>query len=354
MKHISYDSIENHYNSKVISRAKELIASGATCAKFVVQEKLHGANFSIYWTPNSPNELKYGSRNQFVTENFYSFKRAIDNIGEENILKFFNSFHSNRVAYPTPTEDTQLYILYGELIGGNYHKDVPKIQGVKAVQKEVYYGNDNRLVFFDLKYNLDAANNYMAYEDIGILNKWLQLFNIPNLPILFEGTLDECISQTEDFNSTHYKSYHPELELSANPAEGIVIKSLWHDIVNAPERLIFKKKSKNFLENKGEDVSPKSPEPLPEEVNALLEKIIPYINSNRVNSLFSKQTNFEMSMIPSLAGELLQDALVDYEKEHGNEDFEKDLFKRVKTILYKTSIALVKPELVNRLSVTAQ
>jgi len=92
MEFKEYSSIENAYRQKEIQRAFEQYPE----MKYVVQEKVHGANFS-FWYNHSDKTIKCAKRSGFI-------------VGEEN---FFN--HKKVLA---KYQDQLLEM--GELIGANY------------------------------------------------------------------------------------------------------------------------------------------------------------------------------------------------------------------------------------------
>ena len=168
-----YSSIENSYRKRFLDKIIEEGHGGET---FVVQEKCHGSNFSMYI---SKDQIRCAKRSGFIKENesFFNYEKVLDKY-EPNLRTLFNKLNKNN--------DIESVVVFGELYGGNYpHKDVPNVD-VKAVQKGVYYNPDQDFIAFDIKVN-------GLYLDVESANIQFLENNIPYTKTLFEGSLEDCL-----------------------------------------------------------------------------------------------------------------------------------------------------------------
>jgi Rnl2 family RNA ligase len=295
MKFKKYSSIENAYRQKVVDNLMTYNPKGP----YVVQEKIHGANFAIYVDESG---VKYAKRSGFI-DNPASFYRA-DIIAEkygEKAQKLFDY-----VQNPLSDEEVTLSI-HGEIYGGSYpHKDVEAIKGgAKKVQSGVFYCPEVEFIAFDLKLNGD-------YISIETMNTLLDEFNIPRLKVLKEGTLKECLEYPNEFNS----NLHGLPELEDNTCEGVVIKSIDPDRMPNGDRYILKNKNAKWSE-KGKK-GPVTVKELPAHVIPFVETAVSYINENRLRNVLSKIgpiTNAKAAF-STVISPLNQDVIEDFMKEN--------------------------------------
>lgn len=218
MKHIKYSSITNSYMEQVINHA----LVNFNCYNWAVQEKIHGANFSFII--DKEGNFRVGSRNQLVDGTFFNCQQVIDRY-KDKVVELANNI-----------EFKDQITLFGELYGSK-------------IQKEIYYSDKVEFMLFDIK--IDGV-----YSTLTEVNYLADNFNIPSVPTLFEGTLEECLNYPNEFNSTFSNKEN-------NICEGVVIRPTNVSQYFNNTRLIFKNKNVKFSER---SVSKKvrKPKELPE------------------------------------------------------------------------------------------
>ena len=132
MKFEKYNSLENSYRKKFLDKIAEQGHSGGN---WIVQEKIHGANFSLWCDGNN---IQGAKRSGFVGgggADFYN-SHVIRERYWENIMEIF------RVSKNLTEGTLSHVVIYGELFCGNYpHPDVEKLN-YKSVQQGIFYSPD--------------------------------------------------------------------------------------------------------------------------------------------------------------------------------------------------------------------
>ena len=293
-----YPSIESSHREKFLKKIKE---EGHDKEIFVVQEKIHGSNFSIYI---NDLEIKYAKRSAFLGRgsDFFDYQTVTDHY-VNSFVKLFN--------YLKESGGVSEIVICGELYGGTYpHKDVPKTDH-KAVQKGVYYSPTEDFIAFDL--NIDG-------RFIGVLeaNNLFNMFNIPFAETLFKGSLDDCLKFPNEFQTTI-----PDLKglpsIEDNICEGVVIRPLMPIFLWSRERLILKNKNDRFKEINGENEKrqskPREHDPIDPIVSDLLDKANKYINENRLKNTLSKIGNVDNSAFSKIMGLFTADIIEEFQKD---------------------------------------
>jgi hypothetical protein len=184
--------------------------------------------------------------------------------------------------------------LYGEIYG-------------KGIQNRIHYGDDKYLLFFDVAINGELMSYKEAREEFSYIT---QVFWVPILGIV------------------HYQDIF-EVEVPEGH-EGIVFKP-YECYDGRP--LILKKKSKEF-EEKIKPKKKKESKPEDPEVTKWKEKFLPYINKNRVLSVFSKEGEIDSSdQIGDYIKLIMEDAIEDFNKEYDTSNVDRNKLKQV----YKAS-----------------
>lgn len=314
---VKYRSIEQAYQQIFIRKVREELGPNQ---RYVVEEKIHGANFSFWVTGDI---LQVAKRTGFITpgEEFYNYELVMDKYGEA-VRQLAQDIRS--------TDDTvKTVVVFGELFGGTYpHPDVDPNRSVKRVAKGVYYTPEREFVVFDLKFvHRDGTSLYLSVVD---RNKWARKHNLPTPVELMEGTLDECLAIDLDRTTKMPERYGlPSIE--GNIIEGVVIRPVQEQYLNGGQRVMLKKKNKQF----GEVRPVKKHTPRREktgEEEMLLEELKRYVTSQRYEGLLSKHGS--ISNQDKLAGLYVQDVLEDYQKDGGKLDqLSKEEQKAVKRSL---------------------
>ncbi len=244
--------------------------------KWVVTEKVHGANFSFVYENRT---LKFAKRKEYLSWNddFFGFQLIVNKL-EDRILRLFEDLSS--------AEKANKYIVYGELFGGKYpHPDVKVNDHLNAIQTGVYYSPAIEFCAFDIaiENNTSDSKHYLDYETAISYFEKHELFYAKPLLI---GKFRDAVNFNPRINSAIPKELGLP-ELAENLIEGVVIKPFNQtDSESLSSRPIVKLKNKEFdEENKFHqaekwsyipEVSSKS-----EDLSFILDEIRNYITNNR-------------------------------------------------------------------------
>jgi Rnl2 family RNA ligase len=328
----TYNSIENAYQARVIDQIR---LQGFGDEVFIVQEKVHGANFSFF---TDGKEIKIAKRTAFIEkdEEFYNAHQMLEGY-RKNVIDVFEKV---KTIYP----DLGTVVIYGELFGGGYkHKEVEPVKNAIKVQKGVEYAPYNEFYGFDIKLN------GTTYLDTDLVNQIFEETGFFYAKILFQGTLDEALKFPNVFDSK-IPAWLGLPEIENNRCEGTIVKTLKTKYFGNGSRVILKNKNEKWVE-KSKMV--KKDRPIQKEVhfseNAqnIWEEIQKYTTANRLNNVVSKIGEFEPKMIGKVIGLFSQDILGDFEKDFPKvfTTIEKEEQKRINKKLNSLVIDVVKEEL---------
>lgn len=328
----TYNSIENAYQTRVIDQIK---LQGFGNEVFIVQEKVHGANFSFF---TDGKGIKIAKRTAFIEkdEKFYNAHQILERY-RKNVIDVFEKV---KTIYP----NIETVVIYGELFGGGYkHKEVEQVKDAIKVQKGVEYAPHNEFYGFDIKLN------GTTYLDTDLVNQIFKETGFFYAKILFQGTLDEALKFPNVFDSK-IPAWLGLPEIEDNMCEGTIIKTLKTKYFGNGSRVILKNKNEKWTE-KSKMV--KKDRPAQKEVHFsesaqnLWEEIQKYATSNRLNNVVSKIGEFEPKMIGKIIGLFAQDILEDFEKDFPQVflSIEKEEHKRINKKLNSLVINIIKEEL---------
>ena len=277
MEFKKYPSIENHYREQSINRWFKNFPE-LEVEKFIVTEKIHGANFQIIITED---DVRYASRNKFLKdgEKFYNYIEAVAEC--EPLIEALANYRK-LIGYKEIR-------IYGELFGD-------------GVQKGVQYQESNLFRAFDMM----VDGQFCTQSRFVTLMDDLDLMDYV-VPILGVGTFDECMEYDIKFDSHLSRKEY-------NICEGIVIKPLTMNIEDENgSRFYIKKKNEDFLEKKSVK---KESKPVDDELVEAQEEFNSYITDNRVQNVFSKEGKIGS---PKEIGKYIKLVITD-----AKEDFFKD------------------------------
>ncbi len=304
MEFKKFNSIENSYQSDFI---KSIYDNGFGEEKFVVQEKIHGANFSFI---TNGKEIITAKRTELIeeNENFY------------NSLKIKKKYESKLIAlFENISKERNLKTLtvFGEIFGGGYpHKKIQKNETAKLVQRGIYYNPDNDFFAFDILINNEE------YLDINTTNKLFEKFDFIYAKTLFKGSLKDCLEYPNKFKTTIPKEYGlPELD--GNICEGVIIRPLKPLFFNNGSRVIVKNKNEDWAENNNYIDTEilknllHEEEELSENAEKICEEVYKYISTNRLSNVISKigEVNPKKDF-GKVLGLFSKDILLDFFKEY--------------------------------------
>jgi Rnl2 family RNA ligase len=297
---VKYPSIENHYSTKNLEWFLEKYPK-LRDEKYVMQEKIHGANIQFIFTPKEPYVV--ASRNNKSEDEFYGYKKIIEDSEKLKALL------ANLQKY---ADEHKSYInLYGEIFG-------------PSIQKGIYYGDEKQIKFFDLKIDGQWITPSALHDFIP------KDLCVPT--ISFADSLQDALEFNAERNSliAHVEN---------NVMEGIVIKpfnTLYLDGHGHP--FYVKKKNEKFKEvARIKKIRPKKEE-IPE-ILALREIFESYINENRMDNIESKNGKLnDEKEIGKYLGLLMKDAYDDFYKDNAKEFLRVcDIYTSAKKEICKTS-----------------
>ncbi|WP_298517047.1 RNA ligase, Rnl2 family [uncultured Kordia sp.] len=325
-----YNSIENTYREKA---TEQVYLHGYGDDVFVVQEKVHGANFSFITDGNS---IQVAKRTSVIAEdeNFNNYNYVLNKY-EKAIITLFKLVKKD---FP----ETEIMTVFGEIFGGSYpHPEVEKINGMVRIQKGVFYSPENDFYAFDI------CLNHTQYLDVTIANTYFSAVGMFYAKTLFTGTFSECMAYSNTFESKVHEWLHlPSIE--NNVCEGTIIKPLVSKRFGNGQRVIFKNKNEKWSEKSHEKRSrvskPSAIEVLSETEKELMNTLLSYVNENRLMNVQSKIGEFSPKQTGKTIGMLAKDALEDFVKDHESDwnTMEKQHQKVMTKILNKEASNVVK------------
>ncbi len=320
-----YNSIENTYREKVI---EQIHLHGYGTDTFIVQEKVHGANFSFICDGKS---VQVAKRTTILEEGetFNNYQFVLDTY-RDRIFELFSL-----ITKDIPEVHT-IYV-YGELFGGSYgHPEVKRFPDMVKVQKGISYSPKNDFYAFDICINQEQ------YLDVHQTNTYFEKTGMFYAKTLFEGSLQDALEYSNLF-STRIPQWLGLPEMENNFCEGVIIRPIKNRIFRNGSRLILKNKNEKWSEkSKVKEVV--KPIELTEEETTLWNILHSYLTENRLINVQSKLGEFQIKAIGKTIGFLAKDALEDFTKEHSDlwDTVEKDRRKIITKRLNIKSATLVK------------
>lgn len=302
-----FNSIENSYQSEFI---KSIHEHGFGDHEYIVQEKVHGANFSFI---TNGKEVITAKRTDLIEadEDFFNSKA---------VLKKYESRIKTLFEHLSKTRNLETLTVFGEIFGGGYpHKDVPKNENAVLVQHGIYYHPENEFFAFDI---LIDHNEYLDNQSV---NELFEQFDFIYAKTLFKGSLNSCLAHSNSFKTTLPAEFGlPEIE--GNICEGIVIRPLAPLFFGGGSRVIIKNKNEEWAENNN-FIDPeilktfiRSDDSLSEEAEELCEEVYKYISKNRLVNVLSKiGTVNPKKDLGKILGMFNKDILADFLKEFKTE-----------------------------------
>jgi Rnl2 family RNA ligase len=303
-KNSEYEKMPKTFSKLELSE-KEL--SDVNKVKWVVTEKVHGANFSLVY---EDRKLLFAKRKDYLSwdADFFGFQQVVNQI-EDRVLQLFEALSLELKA--------DKYIVYGELFGGKYpHPEVPSDPDVEAIQTGIYYAPSVHFCAFDLAFEIEGKKEYLDYD------KAMAYFD--QCGILYaKPLLIGKVNEVQNFNIRINSSIPAQLglpELEQNLIEGVVVKPLNHSQLNLSARPVVKLKNPEFDEEKKFHESEawsytKKVVSKSEELTFILEEIGVYINENRLQSAISKTGKIDReneARMQEIREEVLNDTWIDF------------------------------------------
>eukprot|EP00164_Ancoracysta_twista_P002640 GFYU01003514.1.p1 GENE.GFYU01003514.1~~GFYU01003514.1.p1 ORF type:complete len:361 (-),score=78.30 GFYU01003514.1:23-1060(-) len=271
--------------------------------KWVATEKVHGSNFSIYWSGGDPHTTPFtvAKRTGFLTpkaeSEYYNYKEWLDQDKNKTAIA---ALYDRVAAHQQRTVGTFTMTVYGELFGGWYptEEQSPQWRGAEdsvpprirkgryvgspeaqAVQEGIYYCPTIEFYVFDVA----VEEVYLSYEEMHNMCQHIGLLHAQPLKI---GTLSDVMEYSLEFDSTvpPLLGLH-RLPAGTNTAEGIVIRPYSHVKTRDADRyhnFVFKMKHSKFSEVKSEGVQGSSAS------GTCTSVVLKYATKNRYDAVVSK------------------------------------------------------------------
>lgn len=268
MKHITYPHIVNSFVGSYIRRNAENVAIAQ------VEEKIDGSNFCFITNGQNVNVAR---RNEIINpeENFYGYLKLHHDgcndieVAKAAVKKVYSELFGE-------LKSTVLYI-YGELF--------PTQIRIKYTQSDKMY-----FIVFDVYADTEKLSRNIWAP---ILAKHKFLIN----PVLFEGSLQDCLS----FEVENRSSIIPELlgETHKVEIEGVVIKS---------GNFMVKKKAQAFRETEHGPRRVKN-NGVPTDAELVSELLDSMLTESRLNNIVSQIGDNMVPDAPRLANTVVLDAI---------------------------------------------
>ena len=332
MEFKKYSSIENAYQKGIL---EQIIIHGFEKETYIVQEKVHGANFSFF---TDGKEVKIAKRTEFIQEDetFFNAQKVAVKY-HDKVLQLFEKVKED---FP----DILTLVVYGELFGGHYkHLEVAKVKDAIKVQKGIDYAPYNDFYAFDIKLN---GTHYL---DVATTNSFFETLNFFYAKTLFEGSLEDALKYPNEFNSK-IPDWLGLPKLENNIAEGVIIRPIHIKYFGNGSRVILKNKNEKWSEKTRvrKDKTNQKEVVFNDNTQAVWDEIQTFITTNRLYNVLSKEGEFNPKMMGKLTGLFAQDVLKDFMKEHavGFTALEKEAQKGITKQLNTTIIKMIKDEFI--------
>lgn len=328
-----YSSIENSFNREFM---EYVVAEMPPDLKYVVQEKVHGANTSFLCDGSN---VQFAKRTSVLAEDekFYDYPELLETY-KEKVLKLYTIIKDK---YP----DVASISVFGEMFGGLYpHNEVKRMGKLTVIQKGVFYTPAHEFYAFDIFVFSENGDRFLPVVEANELFESEGFFYAKTL---FEGTLAECLKYPNKFQS-NIAQWLGFPALDDNICEGIVIRPVVPMYLRKGSRVLIKSKNEKFAEKKSVKKRLKFFMEQPKysnELNDLLSEVALFVTENRLANVVSHIGEVHVPKdFGKIMGLLTKDSLDDFLKEHG-EDYsklEKPEQKILNKELNKLSAELVK------------
>ena len=332
MEFRKYGSIENSYRIQFTDLIK---SKGLHAGEYIVQEKVHGANFS-FWCDG--NYVRCAKRTSFLSgEEEQKFNGAAQ-VLKDHYQKIMMLFQNVKAIHG----DLETLTLCGELIGGQYpHPDVKRVEHAVKVQKGVYYCPHNIFYGFDILVNgklLEQRITNMFFESSGIFHA----------KTIFSGTFDECLQYPNAFDS-HIPGWLGLPSIADNVCEGTIIRPNIPVFLGNGSRVILKNKNEKWEEkSKEQSRAPKIADPMTGDTLEAFHKISEYVTENRLKNVLSKLGPVTNKDFGKLSGMFNADVIEEFNKEHNDFNvLDKSERKRVTKEMSRATALIIRENFLN-------
>ena len=325
-----YNSIENTYREEFLEKVRHLVPADE---RFVVQEKVHGANLSFYTSDGVQFAVAKRSGPVEKGENFYQAPEVRDRLLPQ-LVQLWELIAANR-------PDLQQLHVFGELCGGSYpHPEVKRDPTAPRLQKGIHYSP--RLEF----YGFDLLVNGTEYLPVPTIAELFERTGMLYAKTLLTGTLEECLAYSNCFPTLLPRDLGLP-ELPDNTCEGVVIRPEHPCFFKSGARVLLKNKNDRWSERSKTPRRERKPVEVPEQVASLQHELLGYLTENRLSNVLSKIGEVTLRDFGRVIGLFTADAWEDFEKDFGGElnVLEKAELKMVRASMGKQAVPLVRQRL---------
>lgn len=319
MRFYKYPDIESTYREKFIDKIIEEQKDGGT---WVVTEKVHGTNFSL-WCDGK--QVRMAKRTCLLSDadNFYGVQAIREDLYKK-MMKLFDFFCT---AFALEGKIGQI-VVYGELFGGVYnHPEVTRNLKAHKVQKGVDYSPDNHFIALDIR--VDSR-----FVDFEVMQGACWEVGIPYISALMYGSMKDCLNHANDFQSTIAGLFgFPEIK--GNICEGIVIRPCKPQFLFNHSRVMLKSKNEKFAEKSRKPKKVRVTQQMSRQGEKVLKSILKYVVDNRYDSVVSKFGEPKPKDFGKLQGLFAKDVLEEFEKDKKYKRYTQ-LEKSERKVIHKT------------------
>lgn len=309
MEFTGYEKMENSLSKLTVTKEMEK-------TKWIVTEKIHGANFSFHINENG---VKAARRRAFLTENENFFNHLDAEFMKTCPDKMKELFSAIVKKYPEKNI-TQVSV-WGEIFGGAYMvggKNLQEDKRISPIQLEVQYTPTIEWVAYDISYKSNDLTTPQEYLDYDIVMELFEAHGIFHLKPLFKGPMNEALNYDLKFDSTIPAIFNmPAFPKGSNIVEGVVAKPVKNlkckDSYGDNVRAVVKLKNAGFTEMKPVKAKGAGKAKQPPK---LVSKIMAYSTEQRLTNAISKHgfpDNEETSK--QVVNEFLEDILIDIKQD---------------------------------------
>lgn len=303
-----FASLENHYRDKFTN---SMMMQGLDTGEWVSTEKIHGANFSMWY--DGGDDVYFGKRSGPIgnSDNFYSSTKL------EKYHPAVEVTYENLVEAGLLTQGDTM-VIYGEIFGGNFFGE--KEEGSKKVQSGVDYHPGTEFAAFDIQVitaDESDVNYILSYDEmVSLISD-----EIPMCPEMKRGNFYDIIAEPNDFPSLVPSLFGLEVpEGKHAQCEGFVMRPVdGEKFLKNGSRCIIKSKNEKYSEKGGKKQNPGSKAKdlkLTEGEEKQYQEFSTYFNTSRLESVISKIGEVSWADFGKLTGLLVQDAMEDYNRDN--------------------------------------
>ncbi|CAM2011367.1 RNA ligase family protein [Acanthopleuribacter pedis] len=320
MEFKGFSSIENSYRAAYLETLRN---QSLTDGLFVVQEKVHGANFSFHL---SEGVMRTAKRTSFIDDpkDFYPCDALVEALAPR-IRDLAGQVQGKEVA------------VFGELCGGFYnHADVTPVKNLSPVQRGVCYAPDLQFYAFDVR--VDGA-----YLPVSEANRLFEAVGLFYARTLFSGSLEACLAYPNDFQSLvpQWLGLPP---IETNMCEGTIIRPEEPRHQPSGSRVILKNKNDCWKERNKKTPVVESLVAISPQAEHLIGELQALVNENRLANVLSKMGPVTAKDFGRIIGALSRDVMEEFNKDHEQAfaDLVKHEQKQAKKRLSTALTSLVK------------